>query len=91
MEQFDQSYQSLAGVHILDRPYQAARTLLAEVAHFLVFPLSRELDGLQIAGMSSHLNTHIDCMTLAPGSTALVLVEAMAVVVGVGDSACRLT
>jgi hypothetical protein len=51
--------------------------------------LNRGLDGQQIAAMSTHLSIHIDCMVLAPGSIAPVLVGAMEVV-DVEDNACRL-
>lgn len=87
--QFDRSCRSLAGVHSLGYPYQVAQTLLAKEEHFLALPLNREPDGLLIAVMSIHWSTHIDCMALALESTALVLVEAVAVVADVGDNACH--
>jgi hypothetical protein len=90
VEQFGQCCQTLVEVHNLDQTYQAERTLLAGGEHFLALPLNQEPGGLQIAVMSTHLNMDIDCMALALGSTALVLVEAMEVV-DVEDNACRLT
>jgi hypothetical protein len=90
VEQSGQCCQNLAGVHNLDRLYQAEWTLLVVEERFLALPLNPGLDGQRIAVMSTHLSIRIDCTALVPESIAPVLAEAMEVV-DVEDNACRWT
>lgn len=54
--------------------------------HFLVDPLSQELDGLPIGGMLNRFGSHIDCKVRARESIVLVLVAAEVVAADVEDS-----